>query len=107
MASRECFRLKICLVLLLNRSSKQDRKPHWWVFIGDLKQNRIFVPPTKISDAPLYLPTSTTSGPKDRLYKLTFQAPPNAGSLSLQVHFVSDTFVGDDIHRTITVRSVL
>jgi len=83
---------------------RADRKPQWWVFIGDLKQNRIFVPPTKISDVPLYLPTSTASGPKDRLYKLTFQAPPNVGSLSLQVHFVSDTFVGDDIHRTITLK---
>lgn len=91
---------KCCRIPCSTDRHGQDKKPHWWVFIGDQKQNRIFVPPIKIADVPLCLPMSS---PNDRLYKLTFQAPPNVGSLSLQVHFVSDAFVGSDVRRSIVV----
>ena len=96
-----------CASLFVAQSThKQDKKPYWWVFIGDQKQNRIFVPPMRFTDVPLCLGTSPASGSEDRLYKITFQAPPSVGSLSLQVRFVSDTFVVDDIRKSITVWSL-
>ncbi|KAF8306252.1 hypothetical protein DL93DRAFT_2065614 [Clavulina sp. PMI_390] len=82
-----------------------ERKPQWWIFLADQKQNRVFVPPMKFSEVPLYDPNvPAASQATDRLYKLTFQAPPTAGTLALQVHFVSDSFLGEDIRRSIVLK---
>ncbi|KAF8334977.1 Sec63 Brl domain-containing protein [Cantharellus anzutake] len=80
----------------------EDRKPGWWVMIGDEKVNRIIVPPIRVTDVP-YCDVETGSKP-DRLYKLQFQAPPDVGSFGFQLHFVSDTFLWDDIRRPITLK---
>ena len=69
--------------------------------IGDQKVNRIIVPPIRVTDVP-YCNTATDFK-ADRLYKLQFQAPPQVGSYGFQVHFVSDSFLWDDIRRNVTV----
>ena len=68
--------------------------------IGDQKLNRVIVPPVKFKDVPVYDPSADHSY---RIYKLQFQAPPNTGLYTFQVHFVSDTFVGEDVRRDIMV----
>ena len=75
----------------------QVKKPSWWVILGDIKTNRVVVPPFKVSDVPY-------TDSDYRMYKMQFQAPPNVGSYTWRVHVVSDTYVGDDTYQDITVR---
>jgi len=75
----------------------RTKKPSWWVVLGDIKANRVVVPPFKVSDIPH---TDTDY----RMYKMQFQAPPNVGSYTWRVFVVSDTYVGDDTYQDITVR---
>lgn len=80
----------------------QHRKPSWWLVVTDEKNNRVVVPPLKITDVPL---SGTGSDPSRdyRSYKLQFQAPSNTGFLTWKVYLISDTTVGEEITRNITV----
>jgi translocation protein SEC63 len=78
----------------------QMKKPSWWVILGDIKANRVVVPPFKVSDIPY-------TDSDYRMYKMQFQAPPNVGSYTWRVFVVSDTYVGDDTYQDITVRFAL
>jgi len=75
----------------------QTKKLSWWVVLGDIKANRVVVPPFKISDVPY-------TGSDYRMYKMQFQAPPNVGSYTWRLFVVGDTYVGDDTYQDITVR---
>ena len=93
-------------VLLLYRTTirycSQGRKPLWWVVLGDDKSNRIVVPPFKITD----IPFSNADSDRDyRSYKIQFQGPPSTGLFTWRVYLVSDTFVGEEVVKDITVRS--
>jgi translocation protein SEC63 len=66
------------------------------MIITDEKNNRVVVPPMKITDVPYYS-TLASQDKEYRAYKLQFQAPPNVGYLSWKIHFVSDTFVGEEV----------
>lgn len=68
--------------------------------IGESKQNRVIVPPMKFSDVPFADSRKTRDY---RIYKLQFQAPPQVASYHFQLHFVSDTFVGEDVRQDIIV----
>lgn len=74
----------------------QTKKPSWWVVLGDIKANRVVVPPFKVSDIPF-------TDSDYRMYKMQFQAPPSVGSYTWRVFVVSDTYVGDDTYRDIKV----
>lgn len=74
----------------------QMKKPSWWVVLGDIKANRVVVPPFKISDIPY-------TDSDYRMYKTQFQAPPNVGSYTWRVFVVSDTYVGEDTYQDIEV----
>lgn len=75
----------------------QMKKASWWVILGDIKTNRVVVPPFKVSDVPY-------TDFDYRMYKMQFQAPPNVGSYTWRVFVVSDTYIGDDTYQDITVR---
>lgn len=62
-----------------------ERKPQWWVSIGDVKQNRVIVQPTKVTDIG---PDAT------RTYSMQFQAPPNAGTYTFSAQIISDSYLG-------------
>ena len=77
-----------------------NRKPSWWIVLADPKIGKVIVPPMKITDIPLANPSSA----KDyRAYKLQFQAPPQVQTFSWKLYIISDTFVGEEIVRDITV----
>lgn len=77
-----------------------NRKSGWWIVLADPKVGKVIVPPMKISDVPLANPGIS----KDyRSYKLQFQAPPQAQTFNWKVYLVSDTFVGEEVVRDITV----
>jgi len=69
------------------------RRPQWWVVIGDDKIGRVIVPPMKVGEVPYSDPTRKRNY---RLWKTTFQAPPQVGVYSWRIRFVSDTFLGGD-----------
>ncbi|TFY83259.1 hypothetical protein EWM64_g752 [Hericium alpestre] len=78
-----------------------NRKPGWWIVLADAKSNRVVVPPMKINDVPF----SREGRQRDfRSYKLRFQAPPAVGIFTWRVHFVSDTFLGEDVVQDITLK---
>ncbi|KAG8218226.1 translocation protein sec63 [Butyriboletus roseoflavus] len=77
------------------------RKPGWWLVLADEKSNRIVVPPLKISDVPF---SDASKERNYRCYKVQFQAPPNVGLFTWKVYFVSDTLVGEETCRPITLK---
>ena len=62
------------------------------------------VPPMKISDVPFSCSNHIRNY---RSYKIQFQAPQSVGMFTWKIHLVSDTFVGEDVTRDITVWHVL
>ncbi len=72
-----------------------ERKPSWWVLIGDQKLDRVIVQPTKVSDI----------GPDQiRTYSVQFQAPPQAGLYTFQAILKSDSFLGSDASRMVKLK---
>ncbi len=93
---------------LISLSLFQERKPSWWIVLADEKSNRIVVPPLKITDIPnTRLPNADADEAllehDYRAYKIQFQSPPNVGMFTWKVYVVSDTFVGGEVTRDITV----
>ncbi|KAI8605063.1 Sec63 Brl domain-containing protein, partial [Dissophora ornata] len=70
-----------------------DKKPFWWVVLGDHKNNRIVVAPTKITDI-----TSTS-----KTVRIQFQSPPRPGQYSFNLFIKSDSVVGSDILQDMTL----
>ncbi|KAF8951104.1 secretory subunit [Entomortierella lignicola] len=64
-----------------------DKKPFWWIVLGDHKNNRIVVAPTKVTDI--------TSTP--RTIRIQFQSPPRPGQYSFNLFIKSDSMLGSDI----------
>lgn len=80
--------------------SPQLRKPGWWLVLADDKSTRLVVPPMKIIDVPRSDPSRERNY---RCYKLQFQAPPTVGLFTWKVYFVSDTMIGEEMCRPISV----
>ncbi|KAG0005159.1 secretory subunit, partial [Entomortierella chlamydospora] len=70
-----------------------DKKPFWWVVLGDHKNNRIVVAPTKITDV--------VSTP--RTIRIQFQSPPRPGQYSFNLFIKSDSILGSDILQDMTL----
>ncbi|KAF8189741.1 Sec63 Brl domain-containing protein [Pholiota molesta] len=77
------------------------KKPSWWIVLADDKSNRIVVPPIKISDIPY---SQEDSDHDYRAYKIQFQGPPNTGLFTWKVYIVSDTFVGEEATKDISLK---
>lgn len=73
----------------------QNRKPTWYIFVGDHKLNRVFVAPHKFTDM---------GDSAIRTVRMSFQAPPGPGLYTFQVYVMSDSFVGTDAQKDMRVR---
>ncbi|KAI8361337.1 Sec63 Brl domain-containing protein [Mortierella sp. GBAus27b] len=63
-----------------------DKKPFWWIVLGDRKNNRIVVSPTKVTDI----------GPTPKTIRIQFQSPPRPGEYSFYLFIKSDSILGSD-----------
>lgn len=63
-----------------------EKKPGWWITLGETNRNRTVVPPAKFGD----LET-------ERTFKIQFQAPPSAGVYAFKAFFKSDAYAGVDV----------
>lgn len=73
----------------------EDRKPSWWVMLGDLKQSRVIVQPTKVTDV----------GPdKVRTYSVQFQAPPQVGMYTFVAMVKSDSYLGSEAQMSVKLK---
>lgn len=72
--------------------------------LADDKTGRVVVPPMKVSDVPYSRPEDERDF---RSYKLQFQAPPGTGLFTWKLYLISDTYVGEEITRDISVRVML
>ncbi|KAG0258354.1 secretory subunit [Mortierella polycephala] len=73
-----------------------EKKPYWWVVLGDQKNDRIVVSPTKVTDI--------TSEPKT--IRIQFQSPPRPGEYSFNMFIKSDSILGADILQEMTLTVV-
>ena len=73
----------------------EERKPEWFVELGDDKSDRIIVPPSKFTDVGQ---TST------RVFKINLQAPPEPGMFSFRLKVQSDSFLGSSASVPMTLR---
>jgi translocation protein SEC63 len=78
------------------------RRPGWWMVLADDKSNRVVVPPMRLADVPFARPDAP-AGRDYRSYKLQFQAPQNVGVYTWKLYLVSDSYVGEELERAITV----
>jgi translocation protein SEC63 len=70
-----------------------EKKPCWWIFLGDPKVNRILVPHKKVTDIV-----------DEETIKIPFPGPPKPGVYTFSFFIKSDTYVGTDIVRDITLK---
>ncbi|KAI8063514.1 Sec63 Brl domain-containing protein [Gongronella butleri] len=63
-----------------------EKKPYWWIFLGDPKVNRILVPPRKVTDIV-----------DEKTIRVPFAGPPKAGTYTFSLFVKSDTYAGTDI----------
>ncbi|GAA5985578.1 hypothetical protein JCM5350_007141 [Sporobolomyces pararoseus] len=75
----------------------KNRKPSWYIFVGDHKLNRVFVQPEKFTDIDL-------KGETIRTVRMNFQAPPGPGLYTFQVYVKSDSFVGTDAQKDMRMK---
>ncbi|GAA5910707.1 hypothetical protein JCM5296_006819 [Sporobolomyces johnsonii] len=73
----------------------KNRKPTWYIFVGDHKLNRVFVAPHKFSDM---------GDSAVRTIRMSFQAPPGPGLYTFQVYVMSDSFVGTDAQKDMRMK---
>lgn len=83
----------------------QQRKPHYYVLLGDSKLDKVIVQPSRITDIPLPRPDGLASEPRE--YSMQFQAPPQPNLYSFVAHWQSDTYLGNDVHIPIMVSTVI
>ncbi|GAA5823402.1 hypothetical protein JCM11251_000623 [Rhodosporidiobolus azoricus] len=73
----------------------RNRKPAWYIFVGDHKLNRVFVAPHRFTDM---------GEGQTRTIRMTFQAPPGPGLYTFQVYVMSDSFVGTDAQKDMRMK---
>ncbi|EMR09310.1 hypothetical protein PNEG_02269 [Pneumocystis murina B123] len=69
----------------------KKHKPKWWVFLVDIKHDRIVVPPISITDI----------GKSIRTFQISFQAPSQIGLYTFQIQVKSDTYIGTDFRKNV------
>ncbi|KAJ3745376.1 Sec63 Brl domain-containing protein [Lentinula detonsa] len=80
----------------------ENRKPSWWLILADDKSSRVVVPPMKINNVPFSDPSA---GDRNyRTYKMQFQAPQNPGVYTWKIYLVSDTYVGEEVSKNMTLK---
>ncbi|RPA83086.1 DnaJ-domain-containing protein [Ascobolus immersus RN42] len=75
----------------------KDHLPQWQLFLGDAKQDKIIIPPTAFTT----FDSVTDSGVVT--LKLQFQAPPQPGEYTFTMHLHSDSYIGVDTKRNVTM----
>ncbi|GJN89668.1 hypothetical protein Rhopal_002655-T1 [Rhodotorula paludigena] len=73
----------------------KNRKPAWYIYVGDHKLNRVFVAPHRFTDM---------GSDAVRTVRMTFQAPPGPGLYTFQVYVTSDSFVGGDAQKDMRMK---
>ena len=68
--------------------------------ITEPKMNRLVMPPMKITDVPLSDPSNDRNY---RAYRIQFQAPNVVSTNTWIIRIVSDSFIGEEVTRDITV----
>lgn len=70
-----------------------EKKPCWWIFLGDPKVNRILVPHKKVTDIV-----------DEQTIKIPFPGPPKPGVYTFSLYVKSDTYIGTDILQDIKLK---
>lgn len=70
-----------------------EKKPCWWIFLGDPKVNRILVPHKKVTDIV-----------DEQTIKIPFPGPPKPGVYTFSLFVKSDTYGGTDILQDIKLK---
>ncbi|KAI9266372.1 Sec63 Brl domain-containing protein [Helicostylum pulchrum] len=70
-----------------------EKKPCWWIFLGDPKVNRILVPHKKVTDIV-----------DEQTIKIPFPGPPKPGVYTFSLFVKSDTYLGTDILQNIKLK---
>lgn len=70
-----------------------EKKPCWWIFLGDPKVNRILVPHKKVTDVV-----------DEETVKISFPGPPKPGVYTFSLFVKSDSYVGTDILQDIKLK---
>jgi len=77
--------------------------------LAESTSNAALFPPQRIGNIPYLtdIESQTNKGDgqtaKGKTFKMSFPAPPAAGSTTLQVYLISDTFVGSTVVKTVVV----
>ncbi|GAM87449.1 hypothetical protein ANO11243_054740 [Dothideomycetidae sp. 11243] len=83
----------------------RDHAPRWHLFLTDVRQGKIAVPPFTFQtfDKPILTADGKPTYEVQTL-KMQFQAPPNAGLYRFQMHLMCDSYVGFDDKRDVAMQ---
>ena len=82
----------------------RDHAPRWHLFLSDMRQGRVAVPPTTFTTFPQ--PAFDAHGAPTfavQTLKLQFQAPPQAGQYTFVMHLLCDSYLGLDAKAQVTL----
>ncbi|KAF2150828.1 translocation protein sec63 [Myriangium duriaei CBS 260.36] len=82
----------------------RDHAPRWHLFLTDVRQGKIAVPPFTYQtfDKPILTADGKPTYEMQTL-KMQFQAPPSAGLYRFQMHLMCDSYVGFDDKRDVSM----
>jgi len=69
-----------------------DKRPGWWLMMGNPQVNKSLTPPTKINDLT-----------DEKVLRFTFQTPPKTGTYPITLYVKSDCSLGFDIAQEVKV----
>lgn len=76
----------------------RDHHPSWYVFLADVRQGKLVVPPQPITSF-----DKNPDGFSVVTAKMQFQAPPQAGEYGFTMMLMSDSYVGVDTQQPVTL----
>ncbi|KAK2805936.1 secretory subunit [Onygenales sp. PD_10] len=82
----------------------RDHSPRWYVFLADVKQGRMAVPPFTFTtfDKPIFDENGKPTFNMQTL-KMQFQAPPQVGNFPFVLYLICDSYIGFDTTREVTL----
>ena len=83
----------------------RDHPPRWHLFLADMRQGRVAVPPTTFTtfNKPMFEKEGGRPTFAVQTLKLQFAAPPQAGTYSFVMNLICDSYIGFDARQEVSL----
>ena len=82
----------------------QDKRPAFWVLLGDMRTNKPLVTPSRVLNIPWLRAEEAGKTSESKTIRIQFQAPPKPGEYPFTLWVKSDSYVGTDARGEVKAR---